>query len=91
MTLKNLSPSAQKEWNRFIDSLKVHEGGHVKITNDFYTKAAKDVIGKKESEARNIIKDATQQEREAQKTYDANTDHGVTQGAKLNIQCDIKC
>ena len=80
-----------KEWNRFLTALEVHEAGHKDIT----AKAGKAIIDRLRNisspcailsaRANDIARDIVTRQMEEQRTYDATTRHGLTQGTAFGL------
>ena len=83
--------SLVKEWNRFLTALEVHEAGH----KDISAKAGKAIIDRLRnlsspcallgSRANDIARDIVTKQMEEQRTYDATTRHGLTQGTAFGM------
>ncbi|MFL6401273.1 MAG: DUF922 domain-containing protein [Nitrososphaeraceae archaeon] len=85
-SFQKLSQDAQKEWQRFVSALKVHEDGHVTGAVQFFPKYFKEstLIGKNMKEANRILEEAKLHYKlDVSDPYDALTRHGETQGAVL--------
>lgn len=71
------SPALVAEWNRYIAALEVHENGHrdigISIANRIMNSGS-------DSAANEIFRNFSQRDQ----IYDAETNHGATQGARLN-------
>lgn len=76
--------AVKDEWNRFKKGSTIHEYGHIARAQKFFEGLAKDLIGKTPEDARIIIDQRVKDYKENEIPYDAETDHGVTQGAGLN-------
>jgi len=89
------SPSAlpephRQEWTRYLQRLTFHEEGHVRIPSD----AAREIetalnhlrrpdCASLEREATRLGNEALQRARATERSYDAQTDHGRSQGARF--------
>ena len=80
-----------KEWNRFLTALEVHEAGH----KDISAKAGKMIIDRLRNisapcallsnRANDIARDIVTKQMDEQRTYDATTRHGLTQGTAFGM------
>ena len=79
-------PGLSAEWNRFLSALEAHEAGH----KDISAKAGKAIIDRLRglsapctmlaTRANDLARDIFTRAHEEQRTYDATTRHGLTQG-----------
>jgi predicted secreted Zn-dependent protease len=87
----NADSSLIKEWNRFLTALEVHEAGH----KDISAKAGKAIIDRLRNMsascallgnlANDIARDIVTRQMDEQRTYDAKTRHGLTQGTAFGM------
>ena len=81
-------PDLSARWSRYVGALQVHEAGHLKIARDFESAFQRAASGLTTQDCGNLdaalrsqfdtmLKQANQRERD----YDAQTEHGATQGA----------
>lgn len=85
-------PGLAAEWKRFIAALETHEAGH----KDISAKAGKEIIERVRglsgvcsqigTRANDIARAIVERAGEEQKTYDATTRHGLTQGTAFGIR-----
>jgi hypothetical protein len=88
--IKKLSSAAQQEWNRFIQSVDMHENNHVDIIKNGYEGKGgyngiiEQMIGKTPAEANRILTQAGLDTQAAHDLYDAATQNGKSEGATLD-------
>lgn len=70
------------EWNRFYQALDTHEEGHVKIDRKYLAALDQKLAGSKDPDAR--LNQITGQADQENDKYDQDTQHGQTQGTKIN-------
>jgi predicted secreted Zn-dependent protease len=82
----------QNEWNRFFSSLNAHEDRHIAIDRGFFTDVHKKLIGKKKEDAWKKFDEIVEAADKANQDYDSSSDHGQTEGTKINgaIQCEVE-
>jgi hypothetical protein len=89
-----LCSSQQKEWDRFISRVMVHEQGHVDRVHQFIDNLHTKMVGKSVKDAIKTFNKALSDLDKSSRQYDLpppkGTNHGETQGAKLNtrIECN---
>jgi predicted secreted Zn-dependent protease len=70
-------------WGPFIEGLRVHEAGHVRIENEHLKDVLAAIIGSKCDETKATMDAVTARIAIIQKAYDRETRDGETQGAVL--------
>jgi predicted secreted Zn-dependent protease len=84
---KLLSPAAKAEWDRFIAATNVHEDGHIAGAQKYFQGFGETLLNKNVKEANNAIDTKKLlYKQDVADPYDAQTDHGATQGAVLNTK-----
>jgi predicted secreted Zn-dependent protease len=80
------APAAdQKEWKRFYAALDSHEDGHAQIARDHFTGLGEKIGEMKTKEGNKLWADTVKNNNDAQKKYDATTQHGKTQGTDITL------
>ena len=83
-----LPPAARAEWNRFLRALDAHEQGHVRIARRYFTRIGQRMVGLTLAQAEERWQANLQAWREADREFDAQTDHGRNTGTIIdeNVQ-----
>jgi len=78
------------EWNAFMNNLVIHEQGHMQRHYDIADQIYNSILGlsapscdEVDSTAQTVVNNLMEQDRTSNVAYDAQTDHGATQGAIL--------
>jgi probable HAF family extracellular repeat protein len=82
--IRRRSAAVQAEWGRFLDVLGIHEQGHVDLIHQHFDGVLSKIVGKKPATAKAILEDINTELKRATNQYDDDTQHGETQGAKLD-------
>ena len=86
------SPGVINSWQRYEDAIKLHEKGHARFGREAAARMLREIVVEDEQAAsRSELKasidarcrDIVSQARTAEVAYDKQTDHGRTQGARL--------
>lgn len=85
---KPLSPKAQKEWDRMLTALKIHENNHDKIARRRASVIRNSLVGKKESQLEDKFTKVVGKAQQAHDKYDMKTQNGKTEGVKLNLSIE---
>jgi predicted secreted Zn-dependent protease len=81
----SLSSCDQQEWRTFLDALHAHEQGHVDNIHTVYDGINSQLIGKTKAQVLDVVKAAAIKFNLIDGVYEMLTDHGATQGARLNL------
>jgi predicted secreted Zn-dependent protease len=76
-------PALILHWNTYAGSLARHEQGHVQLARQGFAKMQQTLQGSTCAEADAKLNAVLNEMRQADQRYDAETNHGVTQGAKF--------
>jgi hypothetical protein len=78
------TPTQQAEWDRFAAAIKTHEDGHVSKDVSAWAGAHTKIAGKSTTDGNAAFDAISAAADQANNTYDANTQHGLTQGTGIN-------
>jgi hypothetical protein len=84
-TWKKAGPAVKKEWRRMLGALWIHENGHKKILINFCHELETELIGVKEEELQDKLKEQFDRHQLLQNDYDLETDRGKKQGVFLDL------
>lgn len=85
-------PPIKSEWNRFYSVLDQHEEKHIAIDRKHFTNVHQKLVGKPRQTAWDTLDKVVDTADKENIAYDASSNHGVTEGAKINaaVQCGVE-
>jgi hypothetical protein len=78
----------QAEWDRFHAAITTHEAGHVSIDKTDFAGAHQKMVGKVPADGDKALDAVTAKATTDNDTYDTTTQHGLTQGTRINPNID---
>lgn len=85
---RQASDAARTEWDRCMGALEVHENGHADRAREWAPRLRDALLGQPEDALPDLWEQTKAQHEEAQAAYDAETNHGRTQGSDLNLSVE---
>lgn len=82
------SAEAKAEWNRMGEALRTHENGHADIARSWAPVLKERLLNQPEADIETLWNEALAEHEAEQATYDADTEHGRTQGVSLDTSID---
>ncbi|MEO5952543.1 MAG: DUF922 domain-containing protein [Chloroflexia bacterium] len=86
----NLNAKDKKKWKTFMQALRAHEDGHIKMAKAKLKNIAKKMKKKTEAEAGEALDTALAELKEASDAYDEKNDHGRKAGTVIEVDEEAK-